>query len=214
VTIPTVTPERIALAREASRTATPGGVASNAPASDAPWSNADIERELRKQLHVLPGEMLTLSTMTSAPTRRLFGWIIDTVLMAAATAAGFLLALVLDAAGLIKLNAIWHEPTAKSALDLFNVLFVIYFLAAVLCIFQWWLISTRGQSIGKFLLGMRIVADGGRNPGFLQGVVLRNWLRALLSMLPFFALLDALFILGDSHRCIHDYIANTYVMNV
>lgn len=181
---------------------------------DAAWSDADIERELKRQMYVPPGEMLTLSTMTSTPTKRFLGWIIDNMLIGVAIVAGFLAALAMDSLGLIKIEAITHEPTVKLALDLLNVLCVIYFPAAILCVFQWWLISTRGQSIGKLILGMHILTDGGRYPGFLRGVVLRNWVRALLSTVPFFALFDALFIFGNSNRCIHDYIANTHVVDV
>lgn len=219
MSVPTVTPERVSLARESGTTAAsfaapPSAVTRDETPRDAAWSDADIERELKRQMYVPPGEMLTLSTMTSTPTKRLLGWIIDNMLMAVAVVAGFLAALAMNSMGLIKLNVITQEPTAKLALDLFNVLCVIYFLAVVLCVFQWWLISTRGQSIGKLILGMRIVTDGGRYPGFLQGVVLRNWVRVLLSTVPFFALFDALFILGNSNRCIHDYIANTHVVDV
>jgi uncharacterized RDD family membrane protein YckC len=60
---------------------------------------------------------------------------------------------------------------------------------------------------------MKIVRHDGSNPGFLQAVVMRNWLRVLLNMVPFFALADALFIFGANKRCLHDLLAGTYVID-
>lgn len=215
LTVPDATADRIGLAQS---TDTPPAttIAQEDPTAPAmeDWTDADVERELKRQLYVPPGEMVTLSSISSAPVKRFLGSIIDGLLVVVAMVAGFLLLLALNAVGFVNMNALRNELTAAAVLGALNVLFVVYFAVAVLCIFQWWLIATRGQSIGKFVLGMRIVTPGGRTPGFLQGVVLRNWVRVLLNMLPFFALFDAIFIFGDSHRCIHDYIANTHVVDV
>ena len=81
--------------------------------------------------------------------------------------------------------------------------------AALLCLGQWMLLSTRGQTVGKMLMSVRIVGLSGRLPGFVQAVVLRNWLRHLLAFIPFFALVDLLFGLGGEHRCLHDWISGT-----
>ena len=62
------------------------------------------------------------------------------------------------------------------------------------------------------LMAIRIVSLNGRLPGFVQAVVLRSWLRHLLSCIPFFPLLDLLFGLGGEHRCIHDWISGTRVV--
>jgi uncharacterized RDD family membrane protein YckC len=77
---------------------------------------------------------------------------------------------------------------------------------------QWNLIATRGQSIGKILLWIRIINCRGNAPGFIQGVILRDWLRMALSFIPFFSIVDAALILTESKRCIHDYIAGTRVV--
>ncbi|PAW65133.1 MAG: hypothetical protein B9S34_11435 [Opitutia bacterium Tous-C1TDCM] len=84
-------------------------------------------------------------------------------------------------------------------------------------VIQVWMISTRGQSIGKRLLGIRIVkfADHS-NPGFLHGWFLRNFVRGVIQMVPyigfFFALVDLAFIFGEQRRCLHDLIAGTKVV--
>ena len=86
-------------------------------------------------------------------------------------------------------------------------------LPTMLVFGQWFLLTTSGQTIGKKLLMIRIVTTSGKLPGFLQAVVLRNWLRAVISVLPFFGLIDVLFIFSDSRRCLHDYLASTRVVS-
>jgi uncharacterized RDD family membrane protein YckC/DNA-directed RNA polymerase subunit RPC12/RpoP len=226
--VPEATPERIERAKDAPADVPSAAVMASAadtptttrsaPAPGAPmgeeWTNADIERQLKEDMYVDPSEMITLSTVTSSRLKRLVGYIIDGMLLATATVGGFLLVWTLSSAGLVKLEALSEDNHAVGTVEMVNTLCVLYFLPAILLLVQWWLIATRGQSIAKFLLGMRIVTVGGQNPGFLQGVVLRNWVRALLNMLPFFALLDAAFIINDSKRCIHDLIAGTHVVDV
>lgn len=88
----------------------------------------------------------------------------------------------------------------------------------VLAIIQWWLIATRGQSIGKILVKTRIVLLSGVPPGFLHGVLLRSWvIPCSMCCWPFgivVLIVDKLFILGDSRQCIHDLIASTVVVPV
>lgn len=93
-----------------------------------------------------------------------------------------------------------------------------------LVLFQWYLLSTRGQTIGKWLLGIRIVDLEGAPSGFFSALVLRSWvfpgvMSAVVSfsssVLPFagvvFWLLDYLPLFGEDRRCLHDYLAGTQV---
>ncbi len=88
-----------------------------------------------------------------------------------------------------------------------------------LFIVQIYLISTRGQSLGKRMLGVRIVkyADNA-NPGFLHGWLLRNFVPGVIGAVPYigllFVLVDLCFIFGEERRCVHDYIAGTKVVKV
>ena len=79
---------------------------------------------------------------------------------------------------------------------------------------QWILLAISGQTLGKKLLMIRIVSESGKLPGFLQAVVMRNWLRFAFSLIPFFAFIDVLFIFSDSRRCLHDYMAGTKVISL
>lgn len=77
------------------------------------------------------------------------------------------------------------------------------------------LIALYGQSVGKLLLGTKIVnLNDDDNPGFLRAVVLRYWLQFPLSIIPFFSFLDAVFIFGEEKRCLHDFIAATRVIRI
>lgn len=86
-----------------------------------------------------------------------------------------------------------------------------------LALVQVWMLSTRGQTIGKRLLGIRIArfADGG-NPGFVSAVLVRGFLPAIIGLVPYlgimFTLVDICFIFRDDKRCIHDLMAGTRVV--
>jgi len=85
-------------------------------------------------------------------------------------------------------------------------------------IFQWYLVAATGQSLAKRWLGMQIVRLDGTPPGFLHGVVLRSWILLAIAYIPYLgqlvALVDALMILGEERRCLHDHIAGTRVIVV
>jgi uncharacterized RDD family membrane protein YckC len=81
------------------------------------------------------------------------------------------------------------------------------------------LVSMRGQSLAKLLLGMQIVKEPyDELPGFVNGILLRAILPGFISQLPFvgpfFNLADALFIFGDERQCLHDKMAKTKVLDV
>ncbi len=69
----------------------------------------------------------------------------------------------------------------------------------------WWL---RGQTPGKWLLGLRVVALGGGKVGL--GRALIRFIGYLLSALPFY--LGFLWILGPERRGFHDRLARTEVV--
>lgn len=89
-----------------------------------------------------------------------------------------------------------------------------------------YLLVTRGQTVGKILVGTQIadVRTGGLLP-FLRVYVLRYlWMMPLVivtALIPgpqddmlvnILALLDSVFILGPARRCLHDYIAGSKVV--
>ncbi len=137
--------------------------------------------------------------------------LIDNALLFASIITGVVFVKWLEVRGLI--DSPLGNGQAEADPSLIGLL-VLGIIPVVLIIVQWVLISTSGQTIGKKLLMIRIVSQSGKLPGFVQGVVLRNWLRCAFNAIPFFAFLDWIFIFTASSRCLHDYIAGTRVVAV
>ncbi len=102
--------------------------------------------------------------------------------------------------------------------EVLQLLGAVLFLAGMLVvgIINWIMISQSGQSIAKKLLGMQIVLEAnGSLPGFVNGVILRSWVPAIINQIcSLFSIVDALFIFGDEHKCVHDHIAQTVVIDL
>ncbi len=102
--------------------------------------------------------------------------------------------------------------------------FIVFLLPWLLmAIAQWTLISFSGQSIGKRVVGIRIVRLRGSKPGFVYGVLLRAWVPAAFNGFATFLLapagfvlplIDALFVLRADRRSLRDHMAATKVIQV
>ena len=83
-------------------------------------------------------------------------------------------------------------------------------------IYQMYLITLRGQTIGKRQMGIQIVRVDGSALTFVHGVVLRSWLITLMTRIPYLGpvlgLVNILMIFGSEKRCLHDVIAGTRVV--
>ena len=82
-----------------------------------------------------------------------------------------------------------------------------------------YLLATRGQTIGKMIVGVRIVDYGtGQSVSFRKLIGLRYLPTWIITMIPYFGMLftlvDALAIFTSERRCIHDLIAGTKVVEV
>lgn len=82
---------------------------------------------------------------------------------------------------------------------------------------QIYFLTTRGQTLGKMMLGIKIVNfDDEQNPGFVKAFLLRLFVNGLIGAVPFlglaYTLADILFIFRDDRRCIHDLLAGTKVV--
>jgi uncharacterized RDD family membrane protein YckC len=84
--------------------------------------------------------------------------------------------------------------------------------------YQWVLICKTGQTLGKKWTGIRIEKVDGRALGFVNGVILRNWIVKLVGSVQYLRLVvflvDSLFIFRADRRCLHDHIAGTRVVRV
>ena len=89
-------------------------------------------------------------------------------------------------------------------------------VSLVIFIIQMVLLGTRGQTIGKMVVRIRVVdAQSGEHPGWARLVLLRAILNGVLTSIPFLGLIywlvDSLFIFRDDRRTVHDLYSGTRV---
>lgn len=98
----------------------------------------------------------------------------------------------------------------------FWLLFLALLTPVVICDCLW--LRHHGQTIGKRALGIRLVRSDGTLPSLSRVICLRTAVVGLMEAIPLVglmvALLDCLFIFGKDRRCLHDLIADTWVVRV
>ena len=84
------------------------------------------------------------------------------------------------------------------------------------CVITAWLVAANGQSIGKRMVGIKVVRTDGSRASFARIFFLRNAVNALPNLLPYvgwlYQLVDPLLIYQESRQCLHDKIADTTVV--
>ena len=142
--------------------------------------------------------------------RRLGAYIIDTII------AGIVLVAVAyfnpGPLGITMLDIV-RDPMTQQMSTAGSIAFVIIFMAI-----NSYLLVTKGQTLGKWMLGIRIVdaaSNGAATAVKLLG--LRYVLVMLVAVIPFIGgllgLIDFLFIFREDRRCVHDLIAGTKVVS-
>jgi uncharacterized RDD family membrane protein YckC len=132
--------------------------------------------------------------------RRLGAYIIDALLMVAAAA-------------LIARLAHWNlfDPASLRRPHVNMLIGVSAFM-----LLNGYLLVTRGQTIAKASLGMRIVRPDGGEVSAFRILGLRYGIGYLANLVPvvgaLFGLIDCLLIFRQSRRCLHDQIADTIVI--
>ena len=98
---------------------------------------------------------------------------------------------------------------------------VVLCIVGILALFglQLYLLATRSQSIGKYLVKTQIYdyetdAPASFTKCFLMRVLVNGFIGALPCIGGIYSLVDILFIFGEEHRCLHDQIAGTYVVDI
>jgi uncharacterized RDD family membrane protein YckC len=78
------------------------------------------------------------------------------------------------------------------------------------------LMARDGQTIGKKLVGIKVVRVDGSKVSLFRIFVVRYVFNTFLTLIPFFgtlySLVDCLMIFGEPRRCAHDYLADTIVI--
>ncbi|MDZ4287913.1 MAG: RDD family protein [Prosthecobacter sp.] len=112
--------------------------------------------------------------------------------------------------------AIMDEPNANTMLG--GGLAAVGGLALLaLMIYNLVLLATKGQTIGKKWLNIRIADfETNGNPGFVKAFLLRSFVNGVIGAIPLvgplYSITDICFIFRDDRRCIHDLIAGTHVV--
>jgi uncharacterized RDD family membrane protein YckC len=77
-------------------------------------------------------------------------------------------------------------------------------------------VAANGQTIGKRMVGIKVVRKDGSKASLARIFWLRNVVNTIPSLLPLigylYTLVDLLMIFGESHQCLHDRIADTIVV--
>ena len=203
ITVPEATPERIRSMEQVEAVSQTPEPEVNPYSPE--MSDAELMKRVQAENHVELADRNFEGFADASLVSRFCASFLDGLLLVAAFALGFVAILGATNLGLI------NEADLESGVGGLTALGLLYFPALIACVVQWNMIATRGQTIGKFICCIRIVCMNGRLPGFVLGVVVRNWVRVLLSFIPFFALIDILFIFAGN-RCLHDYMAGTRVV--
>ncbi|NOJ92344.1 RDD family protein [Corallococcus coralloides] len=107
--------------------------------------------------------------------------------------------------GVLRCLAIPDEAAMKAP--------VVYVPALLVLLVQANLIRGTGASLGKRLLGICVVRRDGLPAEVWRIALLRNVLPiALCSYCGWLGLVDALFLVGEDRRCLHDWVAGTRVV--
>lgn len=92
-------------------------------------------------------------------------------------------------------------------------------LGPAIAIANAYLLVTRGQTLGKVWLGLKIVRPDGSLPGAVRGLLVRELAVGVLELIPVLGLLlmivdGAMMLLTDRRRSLHDEMADTIVVDL
>ncbi|MEP6504406.1 MAG: RDD family protein [Betaproteobacteria bacterium] len=145
--------------------------------------------------------------------------IIDVLaLMGIAAIVGILAAIALPAYAAYQKRALGSDVPASVGGSVIAIVIGLVVLVSIVGIFVYTgvLVYRYGQTIGKRMMGIRVVRTDGSRVAFGRFIFLR-WLPiALLGMIPLVGyivtLVDVLLIFRDNRLCVHDNIADTKVV--
>ena len=113
-------------------------------------------------------------------------------------------------------NGIWGRAMQGIQMSVEEQIFYVLLAIVVFLALQSYLLHTQGQTIGKWLLKIRIVNLSGEKPPFARLMVFRFLPVTLVAQIPVvgsvLSSVEALFIFRKDRRCLHDLIAGTRVV--
>lgn len=158
------------------------------------------------------------SNVLAKPGIRIGAVLLDGLFYILLTIPGFVLSFGLFAAMIVASGETSGDKTNLNGGDVIAILILLLgmFLPTVINAI---LISKSGQTIGKKMVGIRMVDQNtGQPAGFLQGFLLRSLVFQLITGLPaigfLIALADIFFLFTEGHQTLHDRLAKTRVVVV
>lgn len=113
----------------------------------------------------------------------------------------------------VMMIVLWDQMSATP-----DVSFIMKIYAAAIPVFliNCYLLWRDGQTLGKKVVGIRIVRLNGTRASFVRIFILRILAPGVIGWVPIvgflFGLANVLFIFGPARRCLHDYMADTIVV--
>lgn len=145
--------------------------------------------------------------------KRFFGAMLDGIISFLIVLPGFI-AIVIEIAQQVPNS----QPASLGPIGIAGIAWI---GSSVLVIagFQIYLLVTRSQTIGKYLVNTQIVDhESGEPAGFLKAFVVRGFVNGLIGAIPFigvfYSIVDILFIFRADRRCLHDLLASTSVVDI
>lgn len=150
--------------------------------------------------------------------QRFFGMLLDSLVMFLAFIPGLILLIIALVMG-IEAQQRKEDPPEEFALTLaFGIGLLMLGFVALIAL-QIFLLATRSQTIGKYVMKCQVVDfESGKPADFLQVAILRILVNGIICNLPLIGFLyfivDSCFIFREDRRCIHDLLASTTVIDI
>ncbi|MED5619725.1 RDD family protein [Ideonella sp. BN130291] len=126
------------------------------------------------------------------------------------------LVVLMAAMWLLSLVTPWNPYSPRNAASIGSMLFNAALGFVLFLALNGWLLVSRGQTIGKRVMGQRITLTDGNPVPPLRLLGLRYGIGYAMSPLPWlqmiYALVDCLMVFRSSRRCLHDVLAGTIVV--
>lgn len=107
-------------------------------------------------------------------------------------------------------------PTGNNALPV-AVIAILGVLVLAYVVYQLYWLWKNGQTLGKKIMKIKIVRADGSRASFPRLLFVRSLVPGIVGNIPLLGplltLTDALFIFGEPKRCVHDFLADTIVIN-
>lgn len=108
------------------------------------------------------------------------------------------------------------EGTNSITTDVIETIVIIVIMFVVFVLLNSYLLASRGQTVGKFLLKTQILSEDNELVPVVRILVIRYLLTMTISALPgignLFSLANAAAIFRENHKCIHDDFCKTKVV--